>query len=202
MGKDGLALELEITAMRRFIAALLLAAAIPTIAAAQTIDERQDSLFRRIDEGVRNNALTREEAQRLRQEFFSLAELEQRYRYDGLNDSERRDLNQRFDVLSRRINSERADRDRVPQVLYERRAEIEAGVQEGIRGGGLSRREAEQAYGELSLFDRQMNEMRRSGDGLSASEREELKRRLEQVAQRILTLRRNGEQGGRNDWRY
>lgn len=183
--------------MRRFIFALALAAAIPTIAAAQTIDERQDSLFRRIDEGVRNNALTREEAQRLRQEFFTIADLERRYRYDGLDNYERRELNQRFDDLSRRINRERADNERVPQVLYERRAQIEAGVREGIQGGGLSRREADQAYQELALFDRQMNEMRRSGDGLTGREREELSRRLEQTARRILDMRRNGEQGGR-----
>lgn len=188
--------------MRRLIATLLLAAAIPTIAAAQTIDERQASLFNRIDQGVRNNALTREEAQRLRQDFFAIAELERRYRYDGLSDYERRDLNQRFDALSRRINYERADSERMPQVLMERRAEVEASIREGMRGGGLSRREADQSWYELQMFDRQMNDMRRSGDGLSGSEREELKRRLERVAQQVLNMRRNGEQGGRYDDRY
>jgi hypothetical protein len=181
--------------MRSLIAALLIAAAIPAAAFAQTINERQDNIFRRIDEGVRNNALTREEANRLRQEFRDIAELERQYRYDGLNPDERRDLNRRFDDLSRRIDRERADSERVPQMLLDRRAQVEQSIQDGIRGGGLSRREADLSSRELTQYDRQFAAYRREGDGLSAREREELKVRLEQVAQTILGLRRNGEKG-------
>jgi hypothetical protein len=188
--------------MRSLIAALLIAAAVPAAAAAQTIDERQNAIFRRIDEGVRNNALTREDANRLRREFFDIAELERRYRYDGLTQYERQDLNRRFDDLSRRINRERADTERVPQALYERRAQVERSIQEGIRGGGLSRREADQAYYQLSMIDRQLNNLRRSGDGISRREREEISRRLEQVAREVLAMRRNGEQGGGYGRRY
>lgn len=186
--------------MRRLLAALLIAAAIPTVAAAQTIDERQDSLFNRIDEGVRNNALTREEAQRLRNEFYEIAELERRYRYNGLDQRERQELNQRFNDLSRRIDRERADTERVPQALYDRRAQLDRNVQEGIQNGGLSRRESDQIYYEMQAYDQRLNQFRRSGDGIDTRERQELERELQRLAQRILDLRRNGEQGGRNDY--
>lgn len=186
--------------MRTVLAALLIAAAIPTAAAAQTIDERQNNLFRRIEEGVRNNALTREEAQRLRNEFYEIAELERRYRYDGLDQRERQDLNRRFDDLSRRIDRERADNERVPQALYERRAQLDRNVQEGIRGGGLSRREVDQIDYEMRAYDQRLREYRRSGDGIDSRERADLERELQRLAQRILDLRRNGEQGGRNDY--
>lgn len=186
--------------MRLTLAALLIATAIPTFAAAQTIDERQNNIFRRIDEGVRNNALTREEAQRLRQEFYDIAELERRYRYDGLDQRERQDLNRRFDDLSRRIDRERADNERVPQALYERRAQLDRNVEEGMRNGGLSRREADQIYYEMQAYDQRLYQFRRSGDGIDSRERGELERELQRLAQRILDLRRNGEQGGRNDY--
>ncbi len=182
------------------IAALL--AAVPAIVAAQTINERQDSLFARIDEGVRNRALTREEAQRLRAEFYDIARLEEQYRYNGIDQRERRDLNQRFDALSSRINRERADTERVPQALYDRRAQLDRNIQDGLRGGGLTRQEADGLYYELQAYDQQMNAYRRSGDGLDAREREDLSRRLEQIAQRILAQRRDGEQGSRNDRYY
>lgn len=75
----------------------------------QSINQRQDNLYRRIEQGVRNGSLTRGEAQRLRSRFVALDRLEQRYRRDGLSQYERRDLNQRFDALSRQVRSERRD---------------------------------------------------------------------------------------------
>ena len=74
------------------------------------ISDRRVNLERRIDQGIRNGSLTRAEAQRLRVRFVQLNNLESRYRRNGLSQWERRDLDQRFDALSRSIRSERHDR--------------------------------------------------------------------------------------------
>ncbi|CAN5244452.1 hypothetical protein BH10PSE1_BH10PSE1_25390 [soil metagenome] len=77
----------------------------------QSINQRQNQLDRRIDQGVRNGSLSRREATRLRSEFNSLARLEASYRRGGLSSWERADLDRRFDRLSASIRSERWDRD-------------------------------------------------------------------------------------------
>jgi Ni/Co efflux regulator RcnB len=89
--------------------------ALPTAASAQagwqSINQRQQNLDRRIDQGVRNSALNRNEAQRLRGEFRALNQLENRYRRsNGLSQFERRDLEARFNALSARIRIQRNDR--------------------------------------------------------------------------------------------
>ncbi len=88
-------------------------AAVPASAQAwQSINQRQRNLDARIDQGVRNGALTRNEAGRLRSDFRNLANLEARYRRSGggLSMGERRDLNNRFDRLSARIRVQKRDR--------------------------------------------------------------------------------------------
>jgi hypothetical protein len=75
-----------------------------------TINMRQNQLDSRIDQGVRNGALTRGEALRLRREFRQIADLEARYRATGgLQDWERIDLDRRFDNLSAQVRIQRAD---------------------------------------------------------------------------------------------
>ncbi len=59
---------------------------------------------------MRNGSLTRREATNLRSQFVSLNRLEQRYRRSGLSTYERRDLDNRFNRLSRQIRAERHDR--------------------------------------------------------------------------------------------
>jgi hypothetical protein len=89
------------------------AATIPTVASAQnwqSINARQANLDRRIDVGIRNGSLTRNEARALRTDLRQLARLEARYRQNGLSMSERRDLDRRFDQLSQRVRYERHDR--------------------------------------------------------------------------------------------
>ncbi|WP_296819344.1 hypothetical protein [Brevundimonas sp.] len=75
------------------------------------IEHRIQRLDRRIDQGVRSGQISRREAYSLRMQFRALVQLEQRYSRGGLNEWERRDLNQRFDRLSRQIRYERRDRD-------------------------------------------------------------------------------------------
>lgn len=73
------------------------------------INQRQDRLEQRIQQGVRSGQLTRAEAVRLRAEFRVIAQLESRYRRNGLTASERADLDRRFDVLAHRVHDERRD---------------------------------------------------------------------------------------------
>lgn len=105
--------------MRKFsiLAAALSVAAIALPAAAnaqqwQSINQRQANLSQRIDQGVRTGALNRNEAFRLRTQFRALAQLEADYRRSrpGLTVAERRDLDRRFDALSRRIQIQKRDR--------------------------------------------------------------------------------------------
>ncbi|MCY1645528.1 hypothetical protein OVA11_00145 [Caulobacter sp. SL161] len=89
----------------------LAAATVPATASAQSINDRQDRLERRIDRGLYNGTLTRHEAYRLRAELREAARLEHRYRRDGLSRWERADLDRRFDRISAQIRYERHDRD-------------------------------------------------------------------------------------------
>lgn len=89
--------------------------AVPTIADAQRwtpIAQRQGQLQARIDQGVRSGALNRREAVRLQGELRGLSQLEYRYRRSGggLSISEQRDLDRRYDVLSRQVRFEKRDR--------------------------------------------------------------------------------------------
>lgn len=89
----------------------LAATALPAVASAQSINQRQDMLERRVDMGLRNGSLTRSEAYRLRGELREVARLENRYRRGGLSGWERADLDRRFDRISAQIRYERHDRD-------------------------------------------------------------------------------------------
>ena len=103
--------------MKKYLTLALSAAAILAVPGAanaqayQSINQRQDNQFRRIEQGVRSGALTRPEARRLRAQFQDLVVLERRYRdSNGLSRFERNDLNRRFDALSRRIRFQKNDR--------------------------------------------------------------------------------------------
>ena len=105
--------------MKKILIPILAVAAVTATAAPafaqnwQNINQRQANLDRRIDQGVRNGTITRNEAYRLRAEFRDIANLEARYRRTGgLQQWERQDLDRRFDRLSVKIRVERRDHDR------------------------------------------------------------------------------------------
>lgn len=77
----------------------------------QSINQRQRNIDARIDAGVRDGSLSRREASRLRREFNQIASLEADYRRSGagLSMNERRDLDRRFDMLSRQVQAQRHD---------------------------------------------------------------------------------------------
>lgn len=95
-----------------FMAAATLAVVLPSSASAQRwqpIQQRKANIEHRIDMGIRNRSLTRNEASRLRTRFANLQRLEYRYRRNGLTTWERRDLDRRYDQLSRSIRVQRHD---------------------------------------------------------------------------------------------
>jgi hypothetical protein len=95
------------------MSAAVMAIVVPTASAAPwvSINQRQATLDQRIDGGIRNGSLTRNEARQLRSDFQGIARLEARYRSNGLSNRERADLDRRFDTLSARIKYDRHDRD-------------------------------------------------------------------------------------------
>jgi hypothetical protein len=100
--------------MTKLIAGLGLAAAVvPSMASAapwQSINQRQANLNVRIDQGIRSGALTRPEAVRLRSQMRNVANLEYRYKRNGLTLAERRDLDRRFNAISARVYNNKHDR--------------------------------------------------------------------------------------------
>ncbi|GAM96520.1 hypothetical protein U91I_00139 [alpha proteobacterium U9-1i] len=178
------------------VAASALAFAAPATAQGwQSINQRQAQLDQRIDVGVRNGSLTRNEAVRLRSEFGDLARLEARYRAgDGLSYGERQDLDRRFDALSQRIRYERNDRDdrgdwrndrdgRGWISINDRQRRLDARIDAGIRDGSLSRREAVRLRGEFRTIAAIEQDYRRNG--LSYRERQDLDRRFDRLSAQI-----------------
>ncbi|CAN5510665.1 hypothetical protein BH10PSE3_BH10PSE3_29180 [soil metagenome] len=73
--------------------------------------DRVARLDQRIDMGIRNGGLTRNEARRLKGDLRETARLQVRYSRNGLSGWERADLDRRFDRISAQIRYERHDRD-------------------------------------------------------------------------------------------
>lgn len=172
--------------MKKLLAAAVavsaLAVAVPASAQSwQSINQRQDNLDRRIDQGVRNGALTRGEAVRLRAEFNDLVRLEARYRRDGLHYGERVDLDRRFNLLSQRIRYERRDDDdrRGWQNVNAHQRQLDRRIEAGMRSGHISQREARRLHAQFDDIVRA--EARYRSNGLNRWERTDLSRRLDRL---------------------
>lgn len=184
-----------------------------------SINERQARLDDRIDAGVRSGDLTRNEALRLRDDFRDLARLEARYRYNGLSNWERGDLDRRFDTLSQRIRYERRDvqdrgdrfdrgwfggrdwrDDRGRWVAIDRRqAQLDRRIEQGLRSGQLTRTEARRLRAEFREIVRLESRYRRGG--LTNRELATLDRRFDQLAMQIRWERRDDDRRyGWNRW--
>jgi hypothetical protein len=201
--------------MRRFNLALVATTALTlgaTAAAAQgwmPINSRQEALDRRIDTGVRNGDLTRAEAVTLRNEFNAIANLETRYRANGLSQWERADLDARFDRLSSRIRFERTDNDqrgwRDQRDWYggrdwtdnrgrwvnieQRKIQLDNRIEQGVRSGQLTASEAARLRAEFDAIARVEYRYRRNG--LNPRERADLDQRFDALAQQIRFERRD-----------
>jgi hypothetical protein len=93
------------------LAASALATALPAAAAWRSVNMRQADIYRKIDLGVRNGALTRNEAIAIRSQFNNIARLEATYRRSGggLSLQEQRDLDLRLRNLNMRVRTQKHD---------------------------------------------------------------------------------------------
>jgi hypothetical protein len=163
----------------------------------QSINERQARLEQRIEVGIRNGSLTRNEAFRLRAEFRDLARLEARYRATGgLSYGEREDLDRRFDALSMRIRYERHDQDsrydrggRDWMPINARQRQLDMRIDACLRDRSLSRIEADRLRREFFYIANLERTYRRNG--LSIAERRDLDRRFDRLSYRIEAERRD-----------
>lgn len=161
----------------------------------RSMNERQATLDQRIDAGVRRGQLTEVEAARLRADFQELSRLERRYRADGLSQSERADLDQRFDELAASIREERrdwqAERPGVGQWqnIDQRQAQLDRRIEAGVRNGQLTQVEAARLRAEFQGIARL--ERRYRQNGLSPAERADLDRRFDQLSASIRDERRD-----------
>lgn len=188
---------------------LLLAAAAATLALSapaasaqagwQPINVRQANLEQRIDMGVRNGSLTRNEAVQLRTEYNGIARLEAQYRRNGLSRAEMADLDRRFDALSQRVRFERHDRqDRGDnwQNINQRQRQLDMRIDAGVRDGSLSRREAVRLRAEFQEIASLENRYRRNG--LSWEERRDLDRRFDRLSAQVQVERHDRNNGRRS----
>lgn len=189
---------------------LALSAGTASAQAWTSINERQATLDARIDAGVRSGDLTRSEAVELRGAFNDVARLEARYRVDGLSAWERTDLDRRFDALSDRIrydrNDDQARNDRGDRwndwrnpeggwmSINQRQAQLDRRIDQGMRSGKITRREAYRLRSEFQAIARL--ETRYRVNGLSTWERADLDRRFDTLAARIRWERRDGDRYG------
>lgn len=187
--------------MKKFamlIAGIGIAASIPAATAQsgrQSIDQRQTQIERQIDQGVRSGRLTRQEATQLRTEFYQISRLEDRYLRSapGMTNWERRDLNNRFDALERKIRIERADRgqqrpgqgDANWWNINQRQAILDRRIDQGVRNGQLNRAEAVRLRAEFRAIVGLEARYRRSAPGLTMAERRDLDRRFDVLARKI-----------------
>jgi hypothetical protein len=164
----------------------------------QNINQRQAQLDQRIDQGVRTGQLNRNEAARLRAEFRGIADLEIRYRRSapGLTMAERRDLDRRFDALSRKIRAERHDGQSVGNGWWninQRQAQLDRRIDQGVRSGQLTRAEAVRLRAEFRGILALEARYRQSRPGLTMAERADLDRRFDVLARKIRWERRDWE---------
>lgn len=153
-----------------------------------SINQRQVNLDSRIEAGVRSGELTRAEAANLRADYRAVADLEMRYRANGLSQWERQDLDRRFDSISTRIRYDRNDRDDRWNGagwvnINQRQAQLDRRIDQGLRSGQLTRSEAYRLRGEFQTIARL--ETRYRVNGLSQWERADLDRRFDVLSDRV-----------------
>lgn len=186
------------------LAATTLAAGLPATAVAQseiTINQRQSDLDARIDAGVRNRSLTNAEAAQLRSEFQDIARIEAQYRSSGrgLTNAERSDLDNRFDLLSRRIQYDRRDDDRRWTNLDRRQAQFNERLTRAVSDGRVSRRESASLQAEFRTIARIERQYRRSAPGITANERSDLNARFDRMEANYRASVNGGRYGAGDD---
>lgn len=148
--------------------------------------QRRADLDARIDAGVRDGSISRYEADRLRDDYDALVQLETRYAADGrMTTTERRDLRDRYRALSQRVGDERRDDDTGYgwQPLADQRAAFSARVDLAVRNRDLTRTEGTRLRADFDALVQLESDYGR--DGLSAREQQDLAARLADLDRRL-----------------
>ena len=178
--------------MSAMAAGLLAGAAAPALAQSWvSINQRQAQLDHRIDQGVRNGTLTRNEAASLRDQFRSIVALEATYRRTGgvFTTAERVDLDRRMNALGARIRAERSDQGFMN--INQRQAQLDTRIDQGIRNRTLSPGEAIRLRAEFRTIVALEATYRRSGNVFTAAEKNDLNRRMDVLMARIKIEKRD-----------
>ena len=156
--------------------------------------QRQSWLEKRIAMGEQQGTLTRAEATNLRRQLAQLDRLETRYNRRGLTNTERADLDRRFDALSLQVRLDRQDSDSRWVDINQRQAQLDARIDAGVRDRSLSAREAASLRAEFQQIARMETNYRRNG--LTQNERADLDHRFDVLSSRI----RGDRQDNESDW--
>jgi len=179
------------------------ALAVVTPAFAQDLNRQQSGIEATIETNARSGSLTNAEAAQLRTEYKGISQLEARYRSSqrSLSSNERRDLNNRLDVLAQRVqylsnNDAREGENSGGQNINERQVGLDARIDAGVKSGALTVEEARQLRIEFDAIAREEAQYRASGRGLTQAERMELDRRFDVLSSRIKDERNDGQTAG------
>ena len=182
--------------MRKFNLLLAAASALTLGAGAASaqvwmpIIERQAVMEDRIDAGVASGEMSAAEARMLRADLSSLVALEGRYRFGGLSAREKLDLDRQFALLDDRVRlAERdgADANVGLASLADRKARIDASIDQGVRSGQLTTAEANALRDDFDAIAQ--DEAAYRADGMSLSERDDLSRKLDDLADQVRIAR-------------
>lgn len=179
--------------MNRKITLLLAATAALSAGAASAqgwmpIIERQATMNARIDAGLASGQITQVQAGAMRSDLAALIALEGRYRYGGLSAREKLELDRRYAGIHDGVQMARAEGAAEAWVaMDDRKAELDARIEGGIRAGQLTSAEAAALREDFAALVAAEANFR--VDGLSPSERADLNRRYADLSARIHVAR-------------
>lgn len=152
------------------------------------IIERQAIMDERIDAGLASGEITASQASAMRADLAALVSLEASYRYGGLSGREKLDLDRRYAAIDDGVRLATREGAEVAWVdIEDRRADLDARIEAGVRSGQLTSAEADALRDDYSALV--SAEANYRVDGLSPSERADLNRRFADLSLRIQQAR-------------
>lgn len=156
------------------------------------IIERQAMMNDRIDAALSTGEITASQASLMRADLAALVSLEGRYRYGGLSSREKLDLDRQYAVIDDQIRlAVREGADLGYTALEDRKLELDARIDAGVRSGQLTDAEAQALREDFDALA--SIEANYRVDGFSPSERADLDRRLDDLSDRIQLSRTDSD---------
>jgi|GEM_PF-534108 len=153
------------------------------------MSQRQFEIDARIDNALRDRALTTRDAAQLRAEFQAIVRLEAQYRQGGMTAAQQNDLDRRFEALSARIPGQGpyGQNDQYGGYgwtsISQRGPQFEARIDAGLRNRSLNSWDATRLRAEFNEIVRL--ESQYSQGGLTSAEQADLDRRFDALNGRI-----------------